>query len=126
MDRRNPVRKIPQDSWFCFLEQEPLETGSQEKVKGGTLSAGNDLTRPLYSGQEKAERPSAMTVPKRIPVRTEKAAGPARFIGQEIVRKLLATTEEMQRPVRRNSGNARKFSKEQEPLRLIRKMMPER
>jgi hypothetical protein len=75
-ERQQPARKIPQDSWFCFLEQEPLETGSQDQVRGGTLSAGNDLTGP--SGQEKAEESSAMMKTKRIPVRKLKAAGSVR------------------------------------------------
>jgi hypothetical protein len=84
------------------LEQEPLETGSQDQVKGGTLSAGNDLTSP--SGQEKAEESSAMMATKRIPVRKKKAAGPVRK-NKETVQKRSATIAELQRPVRRNSGN---------------------
>jgi hypothetical protein len=71
-------------------------------------------------GQEKAEILPVTVVPKRIPVRSEKAARPVlpMYFGiqdKEVVRKLLATTAEIQQPVWRNSGNTRKFSQEQEP-----------
>jgi hypothetical protein len=48
-DSENSARLL-----VLFSGTGPLETGSQETVKGGTLRAGNDLTGPLFiAGREK-------------------------------------------------------------------------
>jgi aminopeptidase N len=91
-EREQPTRKISQDSWFCFLKQTSLETRSQDQVKNGKLRAGNNLTSP--SGQEKAEKSSAMMRTKQISVRMRKATGSVRK-NKEAVRKLLATIAEI-------------------------------
>jgi hypothetical protein len=92
MERQDPVRKIPQDPWFCFLEQEPLETGSQEKVKGGILSAGNDLTNPIYRVGKSRETVSNDGT-EADPGKNEESCRTSPItIGQEVEGKLLATT----------------------------------
>jgi competence protein ComGF len=77
-ERQALIRKISQDSWFCFLKQTSLETKSQDKVKNDELRAGNNHTRSISVGHEKAEESSAMVRTKPIQVRMRKAAGPVR------------------------------------------------